>query len=93
MPSGGGAYEIPPDVKHLLDQLKAQAEALGLPPEGKDISEEPSTQGGEEKAAKKLPTQLNPLLAKLARAAARENEICSGASSPDCCRHMCTFEL
>ena len=66
-------YEIVPDVKHLLDQLKAQAEALGLPRDGKDPSHEPS-QAGEDKAPKKLPPQLNPLLAKLARAAAREND-------------------
>lgn len=77
---GGSSYEIPPDIRNLLDQLKAQAEALGLPQEGKDVSEEPSTQGGEEKAPKKLPPQLNPLLAKLARAAARENDIQSGAA-------------
>ena len=64
---------MPPDVKHLLDQLKAQAEALGLPQDGKDPSDEPS-QAGEDKAPKKLPPQLNPLLAKLARAAAREND-------------------
>ena len=60
-------------MKHLLDQLKAQAEALGLPQDGKDPSDEPS-QAGEEKAPKKLPPQLNPLLAKLARAAAKEND-------------------
>ena len=76
--TGGGGYEIPPDVKYLLDQLKAQAEALGLPQEGKAPSDDPS-QTGDDKAPKKLPPQLNPLLAKLARAAARENDRHSGA--------------
>lgn len=49
------------------------AEELGLPKEGKEAVEEPA-QPGEEKAQKKLPPQLNPLLARLARAAAREND-------------------
>ncbi|KAL3156973.1 hypothetical protein ABBQ38_001230 [Trebouxia sp. C0009 RCD-2024] len=75
---GTEGYEIPSDVKQLLDQLKAQAEALGLPQDGKAPSDDPS-QPGEDKAPKKLPPQLNPLLAKLARAAARENELHPGA--------------
>lgn len=44
-----------------------------MPKEGKEAVEEPA-QPGEEKAQKKLPPQLNPLLARLARAAAREND-------------------
>lgn len=68
---------MPLDVEQLLDQLKVQAEALGLPRDVKDPSDEPP-QAGEEKAPKKLPPQLNPLLAKLARAAARENDRHSG---------------
>ncbi|KAA6423337.1 MAG: hypothetical protein FRX49_06789 [Trebouxia sp. A1-2] len=45
----------------------------------KEGAEEAATQPGEEKVQKKLPPQLNPLLAKLARAAARENEKAPGA--------------
>lgn len=67
-------------MKQLLEQLKVQAEALGLPQDGKAPSDEPS-QAGEDKAPKKLPPQLNPLLAKLARAAARENDLYSGAAA------------
>ncbi len=76
--AGGGGYEIPADVHALLDQLRALAEDLGLPQEGKEAVEEPPTQPGEEKPQKKLPPQLNPLLAKLARTAARENDKSSG---------------
>ncbi|KAL0031313.1 hypothetical protein WJX79_002806 [Trebouxia sp. C0005] len=74
---GIGGYVIPSDVRNLLDQLKDLAESLGLPKE--EGAEEAATQPGEEKVQKKLPPQLNPLLAKLARAAARENEKAPGA--------------
>lgn len=70
--AGNVGYEIPPDVGTLLDQLRDLAEDLGLPKE--EAAEEAAPQPGEDKPQKKLPPQLNPLLAKLARAAAREND-------------------
>ena len=80
--AGAVGYEIPADVRSLLGQLKVQAEALGLPKEGDPALEEPPLQPGEDRPQKKLPSDLNPLLAKIAKAAARDNDRWAGRFAP-----------
>lgn len=79
--AGGPGYSIPPHVKSILDQLKALAEELGIKEAAAEAAaagavpeENADALGRLEKPQKKLPTQLNPLLAKLARYAAVEND-------------------
>lgn len=88
---GGPGYTIPPHVKTTLDQLKALAEELGVQEamaeeasSGPPAEDNADAQGRSDKPQKKLPTQLNPLLAKLARHAATENDKVPG----ECRSHM-----
>ena len=78
--AGGAGYVIPPHIKSILDQLKALADELGVN-EAAAPEEAPAGAAPDEKQQKKLPTQLNPLLAKLARHAATENDRVSGEKS------------
>lgn len=79
--TGGPGYAIPSHIKSILDQLKALAEDLGVkdalaegPAAGTAPEDSTDPQGRTKKSQKQLPTQLNPLLAKLARHAATEND-------------------
>ena len=79
--AGGPGYAIPSHIKSILDQLKELAEELGVKDalaEGTAAGTAPEDstdpQGRSKKPQKQLPTQLNPLLAKLARHAATEND-------------------
>ena len=67
-------------MNSVLDQLKALAEELGVN-EAAAPEEAPAGAAPDEKQQKKLPTQLNPLLARLARYAATENDKVPGETT------------